>query len=69
MTKEEFLDWKQDYRTQEVFSYVKDRLDMRIEYLVEAAAESKEKAAMYAGAILAYRELLEMTYDEESHGN
>ena len=62
VTKEEFVDWKTHPVTKEVFGTMRDRINELLEYLIEAAGSPK--ASEYSGAIKAYREILEINYEE-----
>ncbi len=66
--KLDFHDWKRHPVTVQVFSQLKDRELMMIEQLIEqTAVMSQSEMAEKAGAIKAYRDLLNIEYEGDEN--
>jgi hypothetical protein len=70
VTKSDFIDWKRHPVTQQVYSQLNSRIAYFTEQLVEQAAYLDPRIlAEKSGAIRAYQDMLNIEFDEESHGN
>lgn len=70
MTKSEFIDWKRSPVTQEVFKLFRERTAELTEQLIEQSIYGDpRKQAETAAAIKVYREVLDMSFEGESHGD
>lgn len=68
--KADFYDWKRHPVTLEVFQQLEDRMKYATEVLVANAGIDTRADAWHAGAIQAYRDLLNIEYEgEDSSGN
>lgn len=65
MTNHEFKDWKRHPVTQQVFSQLQARIEqLNEELLMSATVLSKDEVVEKATAIKAYRDLLNIEYEE-----
>lgn len=69
MTKADFVEWRFDAVTQQVFSQIKERIEQLKDELAYSAGNDPTSDARKSGAILAFKEILEVDFIEESHGN
>jgi hypothetical protein len=67
---DEFVIWKHHPYTQKLIDECLRRIDLLVEQMVEQTATAPAGAmAEKAGAIKAYRDIITMELDEETHGN
>jgi hypothetical protein len=66
MTNSDFMDWKRHPVTQQVFSQLQERVAELVEALVQNAGIDPITDSMNSGAIKAYRDLLTISYEEET---
>ena len=66
MNKADFVDWKRHPVTQVVFSQLTARVLELQEILGQRAGENPATDRMYVGAINAYKDILNMDYEEDS---
>jgi hypothetical protein len=66
MTKTEFIDWKSNPITKQVFNELRMYIDGLQAELGQAAGVDSIADARRVGAIQAYKDLLEIDFDEES---
>lgn len=66
MTKSDFVDWKHHPVTEEVFRKLQTRVKEVQELLGMSAGLDSLQDRMYVGALNAYRDILEIEYEEES---
>lgn len=64
MTKEEFVDWKTSPLTKQIFHSIQDRIYDLEHELGETAGLDLRSDAMRVGAIRAFRDILEIDYEE-----
>ena len=64
VTKEEFLQWKENQVTNEVFKLIEDRITEAKEVLATTAGEDQRVDSILVGMIRAFSELKEISYDE-----
>lgn len=70
MTKADFYDWKRHPVTQQVFSQIQERIEYIKDQLVMQQGYSDEKLlAERAGMAQAFQFLLNIEYEEETHGS
>lgn len=70
MNQSDFYDWKRHPVTQQVFSQLTARIaGLKDEIVGDALGSDPRTLASKAGAILAYQDVLDIDFDEESHGN
>jgi hypothetical protein len=65
MNKKDFVDWKRHPVTQVVYSQLAGRVKDLQEILGNSAGENPLQDRMYVGAIQAYNDLLQMTFEGE----
>lgn len=68
MNKEDFVDWKRHPVTQQVFSMLEGRMREIGEMIIDLSGRDPIQTAEYCGAIKAYRDITDITF-EESNGN
>jgi len=66
VTKSDFVDWKHHPVTEEVFRKLQTRIKEVQDLLGTSAGLDPLQDRMYVGAINAYRDILEIEYEEES---
>lgn len=66
LTAAEFADWKRHPVTQQVFSQIRQRIEYANEVLIGSAGIDQRSDAWHAGAISAFRDLLNIEYEGES---
>lgn len=64
VTKEEFLEWKQSYVTQEVFKVLIDRIEEAKEILSYNAGNSQLDDKYITGMIHAFREVMQVDWED-----
>lgn len=69
MTKDDFISWKTNPVTKEVFSGLKARIAEIKEVLAESAGFNPLTDREYVGAIKAYTDMLEINYEGESEND
>jgi hypothetical protein len=68
--KQDVVDWKQHPVTVEFFMELKSRIEgLKEEIVGGVLSESPELLTFKAGAIQAFRDIQEIDFIEESHGN
>ena len=66
MTKTDFIDWKRHTVTQEVFSQLEGRINQLTEELIaQTAYMSQSEMAEKAGAIKAFRDMIQIEFEGE----
>lgn len=65
MNKADFLDWKRHPVTQVVFSQLKDRINTLYEMLGESAGQNSVQDARFSGAIQAYKDMLQIDFEDD----
>ena len=66
MNKSDFYDWKRHPVTQVIFSQLNQRILDLQEILGETAGRNPAQDIEYVGAIKAYRDMVNIEYEEES---
>lgn len=70
MTKQDFLDWKEHPVTKEVLAHLNQRAAFYTEEVIaQTHYMSQSEMAWRTGAIQAIRDLLDIDFEEETHGN
>lgn len=64
ITKEEFVEWKRDKVTKQVFAQIADKIEDLKERLANEVAHELEGSQATAGAILAFKDVLDIDYEE-----
>lgn len=64
ISKEEFIDWKSQTVTKEVFNVIEQRIADAQEILGNTAGEDPLNDRFLVGMIRAFRELQEISYDD-----
>lgn len=64
VTKEEFLQWKENPVTKSVFDVIDNRVEDAKDILAVSAGEDSRTDAMLVGMIRAFNELKEIGYDD-----
>lgn len=64
VTKEEFLQWKENPVTKSVFEVIDNRVEDAKDILAVSAGEDSRTDAMLVGMIRAFNELKEIGYDD-----
>jgi len=68
VTKSDFIDWKHNVVTQQVFGQLEDRVRILVEEIIaQTAFMSQAEMAEKCGAVKAFRDVLSIEFDEESH--
>ncbi len=67
ITKDEFILWKSSPVTNEVFGIINERIQDAKEVLAKQAGIDSREDGFYCGMIHALREILEISYEEDSH--
>jgi len=66
VTKTDFIDWKRHTVTQEVFSQLEGRINQLTEELIaQTAYMSQSEMAEKAGAIKAFRDMIQIEFEGE----
>ena len=66
MTKEDFIDWKSNPVTKEIYRTLEQRVHEIQELLGDTAGLNSLQDREYVGAIKAYRDVLDIQYEEET---
>lgn len=64
MTKQEYLDWKSSPATQEVFTEIRSRVSGLKDELAGSAGDDSSLDRWRVGAIQAFTDILNTTYEE-----
>lgn len=64
MNKADFIDWKRHPVTQVVFSQLKERINTLYEMLGESAGQNPVQDSRFSGAIQAYKDMLQIDFED-----
>ena len=64
VTKQEFIDWKHNPVTTEIFEMIKDRVEESAYILTSSAGLDPANDRFYVGLIHAMNDLLNITYED-----
>lgn len=66
LTAAEFADWKRHPVTQQVFSQLRERVSYATESILNSAGVDPRQDAWHAGAVAAFRDVLNIEFEGES---
>lgn len=64
ISEKDFMNWKQDAVTEAFFGVIKDRVDEAMYILSRSAGINPNDDNFYRGMILAFRDVLETSFEE-----
>ena len=65
MNQADFVDWKRHPVTQVVFGQLKERIQSLYEMLGDSAGQNPVQDSRFSGAIQAYRDMLNIEFEDE----
>lgn len=65
MNKADFVDWKRHPVTQVVFSQLQERIQSLYEMLGDSAGQNSVQDARFSGAIQAYKDMLNIEFEND----